>query len=555
MTSEVFILGQIGKAVFQQDHHYYLLDFDAHTEPLECRAGDVSLYFDSGSEVTILPTDEIDIASIRDTLDFETRAYRALSMTLGGLDNELSPQSRRLSVEAAEELLQDDSVRAFVRKRLLARLLPITADVQGAIKYSQCTDASRASSIYKEILTSQPAIEVLLNTWKELSEEFFDSKDEAANGEKSFIDSGIFAEMVASLTANNLSQLNSVVASDETNRDLVKAIPGATHLLNSLRRITLSKSESLAKTVSALEQRRISSDRAGVESEFDDSKVSVFFVESDEQVRKLLVEYSSLVGFNVEAYGDAAQSLSILADPLSRKLPDLVVVDLDHQNGMMTGLHLIQELTRGNMPGVIVAISAAPGDLLEAIRLGAFAIQKPFGLDSFMTKMNHLAELGRRRKRYSLNPARGDRTRSNRTVFLSYNSEDKTVANAIRLNLEARGVGVWYSGLVELGDKWERMNIAIDEVGVFVAVITDEYTISPQCNAELGRFFKRLATERDRLILLPVLYKSPSGIKQNALIARILKKYDGIRVTRAEDFDGLTALILGIQNAVLAMAA
>lgn len=121
MTSEVFILGQIGKAVFEQDDRYYALDFDLPGEPMECRAGDVSFLFDSGSEVSILEADGIDVAAISEALDFETRAFRALSMTLGGLDSELSRHSRVLCIKAAEELLQDEAVRTFVRKRLFAR--------------------------------------------------------------------------------------------------------------------------------------------------------------------------------------------------------------------------------------------------------------------------------------------------------------------------------------------------------------------------------------------------------------------------------------------------
>jgi tetratricopeptide (TPR) repeat protein len=269
MTSEVFILGQIGKAVFQQDDRYYLLDADLHSEPIECRAGEVSLLFDSGSEVSVIATDEIDVSAIRDTLDFDTRAYRALSMTLGGLDNELTPESRLLSVEAAEELLHDHAVRAFVWKRLVARLLPVTADIQGAVTCAESAGAFLASSIYREILTSQPAIEVRLDAWKEVSPDFFDTIEESTAGEQALIESGVFAEEVAALTSNDLSRLNSVVVRYGTNRDLVRVIPRTTHLLNSVRKILIGKLETVAKTISDRDQRRLYSDLARADNEFD----------------------------------------------------------------------------------------------------------------------------------------------------------------------------------------------------------------------------------------------------------------------------------------------
>lgn len=212
MTTEVFILGQIGKAVFQQQGRYYLLDPEANPEPLECRAGDISLLFDSGSEVSIIATDEIDVAAIRETLEFDTRAYRALSMTLGGLDNELTAETRMLSVEVAEELLVDNQVRKFVWQKLSARLLPVTADIQGAIKYARSASALNVSSIYGAVLKSQLAIEDLLEAWNEVSPNFFASLDEAAIGERVLIEAGVFAEVVAALTSRNRSRLNSVMA-------------------------------------------------------------------------------------------------------------------------------------------------------------------------------------------------------------------------------------------------------------------------------------------------------------------------------------------------------
>jgi hypothetical protein len=161
MIQEVFILGQIGRAVYEQDDRYYVIGVTEPSTPVECRPGEISLLFDSGTEVSVLHSERIDSEAIKGTLETSAQNYRGLSMTLAGLDSELTTESRVLAIEAAEELFQGKLVRQFVRKRLLARQLPDSADINGAIEQGKAANASSVSSLYEEVKAAQGSITAL----------------------------------------------------------------------------------------------------------------------------------------------------------------------------------------------------------------------------------------------------------------------------------------------------------------------------------------------------------------------------------------------------------
>lgn len=186
MIEQALISGQIGKAIYREDDRFFVVGVEDYEAPRECRLGDVSVFFDCGAEFTTISNGRIDIESIKSALEFNTLIHRALSMTLSGLDGELSSDSRLLSIEAAEELLQDESVRAFVRARLLARPLPTTADIVDAMNQAVVSGSTLVTSLYQEVAASQDAIRDLLESWKEVAPEFFDSHFKRRPKVKSF---------------------------------------------------------------------------------------------------------------------------------------------------------------------------------------------------------------------------------------------------------------------------------------------------------------------------------------------------------------------------------
>ena len=251
---EVFILGQIGKAVYEHNDRYYVMGVPGRSGAVECRPGDVSLLFDSGAEVSVLYSEGIDSNALTETLDFSTQKYRGLSMMLSALDRELTPASRLLAVEAAEELLQDHLVWRFVRGRFLARPLPDSADIDGAIRFAESVGASTVGSLYREVKNSQAVTKILIETWKDVAPEFFNSIDEQAENEKLLIESGVFAEMGAALSSHDDLALNSIVIEYGTKPDLIASIPRAPQVLNAVRTGLMEKFSIVTKRIPPLKE-------------------------------------------------------------------------------------------------------------------------------------------------------------------------------------------------------------------------------------------------------------------------------------------------------------
>src|ERR1043165_1648936 len=244
MIKEVFILGQIGKAFYAQDDRYYVVGLEeSHDtadvrggEPSECRAGDVALFFDSGAEYSVLSGRNISLDAIKRSLELSSQAHAALSMSLSGLNSELSPRSRRLSIEAAEEFLQDTAAHTFVRKRLLARPLPDVADIEGALEYAVETESLTVFALYEEVRKSQRAIDFLVESWSEASTEFFPkSLEEAAAAERTLIESGVFAEMITATADMDTKRLGSIVVTYGMKPELRQALPRCAQILNAVR--------------------------------------------------------------------------------------------------------------------------------------------------------------------------------------------------------------------------------------------------------------------------------------------------------------------------------
>jgi tetratricopeptide (TPR) repeat protein len=235
MMQEVYILGQIGKAVFARDDRHYVLGVPGHSEPLECRPGDISFLLDAGSEISVVSTKKIDLDLISSRLVSSANAYRALSMTLSGLDSDLTVESRSLAIEAAEELMQDDAVQSFVRRRLLARELPAGAQVEDALEYAEALNASTVKTLYQEVVGSQEIIKALLDTWRDVAPNFFESVEEQATAERVFIEAGAFADIVTALHSDDESKLGSIVVHYGVNPNLLVGIPQPIKVLNALR--------------------------------------------------------------------------------------------------------------------------------------------------------------------------------------------------------------------------------------------------------------------------------------------------------------------------------
>lgn len=279
-------------------------------------------------------------------------------------------------------------------------------------------------------------------------------------------------------------------------------------------------------------------------------------VDDYDGIRDFLVEALRVRGFDARGYRDAESMLSTAfeAVPLS-EYPDLVVIDLQLQDGKMQGIDLVAELAEKDVPSEILVISGNLGnlELAESIMTGAgSAWPKPF--DDFriaLRKMETLADMGKRRRLHRMGQyLEVDRRRLERPVFLSYSVKDKRMANGIRRNLEARGIHVWYApAAIEGGDDWRvRIEEGIAGASIFVALVTSNYLKSAHCFAELMAFQDRLdLVPEPKLLLLPLLCMPQKDVSENCNFGPVLRDFQGIDLSN-RFIDGLTLLLARIQD-------
>jgi DNA-binding NarL/FixJ family response regulator len=292
-------------------------------------------------------------------------------------------------------------------------------------------------------------------------------------------------------------------------------------------------------------------------------KYHAVIVEGHTQVREMLVEYLRFSNFEVSAYVEAGQVPDqMLEDELESNPPDLFVVDLEFEAGKGASLDLIKKIKRleKTRPAVMaMCASLSNENLIEAMKMGAEdVVPKPFDVLEIVGRMSKLAYIGRYRRDRPAGQSPSDSTdllRQERSVFLSYSSDDaksEGVATFLRSNIEARGIGVWYSDdiLRPKDPKWAKHAFkGIRKAHVFLPLITDNYPHSRNCLAELINFYSHQLIDGSR-VLLPVLHGSSEAIRNFEWTRRLIDNSHHADITSAQFLDGLIALLGRIQKAV-----
>ena len=217
MIEEVYISGKIGKAIYKEVSRYFSVGVEESDGPRECRPGDLSLFLDCRPDFSFIGDQNLNQQRIRDLLDVERKAHRALKLTISGFDGKLRDRTRSLSIAAAEELLQDQSVDGFVKNRLLARPLPDPADIGGALRLTEKLATPAVARLYREVLKSQDAIKILLEVWANAAREYFDDLEAKIEAENLFIKNGGFAETVSAIASKDINKLNLLVVKHGSN--------------------------------------------------------------------------------------------------------------------------------------------------------------------------------------------------------------------------------------------------------------------------------------------------------------------------------------------------
>ncbi|HXD30704.1 MAG TPA: toll/interleukin-1 receptor domain-containing protein [Pyrinomonadaceae bacterium] len=195
----------------------------------------------------------------------------------------------------------------------------------------------------------------------------------------------------------------------------------------------------------------------------------------------------------------------------------------------------------------IIATSGYPNLVEDAIKAGAVGILQPHLYENLAKIVRNLANQGRRRRLYKLDP-KGDASRHKRPVFLSFASDYRGLATGLKSHIEAEDIGVWYSrDLVADNEPWPPHVVkGIDKAAVFLALVTEHFLTSRHCSSELDRFNERKKRDPNAL-LLPIFYGStiPSG--------RFNGSFDGLKsidLSGGAFMDGVQEMVRFVRETV-----
>ena len=280
----------------------------------------------------------------------------------------------------------------------------------------------------------------------------------------------------------------------------------------------------------------------------NNGKLSVFVIDDEqESVEQIASTGGFSPEFDVTVYDNSTKLLSDVRRLLQdRQEPDLVVVNPELVLPGTPPRKLLAALLDEKLPSAILAISRDPDAerSLESLGINDLVaiLQKPFIPVDLLQFMRHWATIGRD-KRYR-------RGRSDeRPAFLSYSSRDKTMASIMCKWLELREIGVWYTlESLAAGDPWrEKVTQGLDRAEVFIALISDNYSRSVFCRAELGVILDRLQRGAKDLRVIPVLYNPSPATLNDPQIKKCLNQH-AVTIFDRDWLPGFQEILLSVQD-------
>lgn len=272
MIEQAYVSGQLGKAIFMEGGHYFLID-TSRSEPVECRPIDLSSFFAFGAQVITLDTDRrIDRASLSKTLEFQEQLHSALRLSISGLDSDLDSDLRLDVIIEAERLLVDVETHRFVRARMLGVPINEAADITTALELATGNECSIIVNIYQSIIESNFAIQIIRPVWDEVASEFFASNEDIDQATREMIDSSIFADLSVRSSKGETEALNALVV----NYSRTLKLPGIQ------RPIALLLNEFKTRVVKAVDKATGARKRSSREPEHDRDEFEVDNTSIDE---------------------------------------------------------------------------------------------------------------------------------------------------------------------------------------------------------------------------------------------------------------------------------
>ena len=166
--------------------------------------------FDCGVEFYELHQDDLTEPTVRKILRTRTTGHRLLHMLLTGLNPEQQEDNRRLAISVAETQLSNGAVRDFAVCRLFGLPLPLTADLDGALRLAGENRHTKVADLYRELSETAPSILMVEEAWAAISAEL-PASVEIDRLHRLLVEIGVFARLSVGLATKNNALIENIV--------------------------------------------------------------------------------------------------------------------------------------------------------------------------------------------------------------------------------------------------------------------------------------------------------------------------------------------------------
>jgi len=181
-----------GLAFLIDGNKFLSMDAGAPENPVRRRAGDFLHLFGDASDLLFL--EDVTLEEVRQRLQQLAKEDDALALALICLDSQLAPGVRRESAADLEEMFE--AIGDSLANMLFAHSLPEDADLTGALRLAEESNADRLCELLKSVRSRQDAVREVREAWLRLPERLFEKASDRSYARAVLVREGFFRRLV-----------------------------------------------------------------------------------------------------------------------------------------------------------------------------------------------------------------------------------------------------------------------------------------------------------------------------------------------------------------------
>jgi len=225
--------GRAAVAILNEGDSWHSMTYEESELLTPCHAAQAKTLLRNAHDLIWL--EDVSVDDVRDRLADVVDITEALDCVLYLLDNRLLPETRDAVALEFEELAAWPEIVQEVESVLLARPLPASADMDGAIAACERTDAKPATQLFRHWHSLQPTVQAVYDAWLQIPIDRFGDTNQQTIAQGHFIKHGIFADLVR--TDLQPPSLTTFQFSSSANAQLKHDVPGAVGIINDWLRL------------------------------------------------------------------------------------------------------------------------------------------------------------------------------------------------------------------------------------------------------------------------------------------------------------------------------